>query len=84
MAIAKPRSVIITRRKPKRFNHILDIEGIMADAVKHKFLDVPSSPGADRRVHPSTTAWWCTTGLLVIDALILVEAPLAETVQLPN
>ena len=36
-----PRSRNISRRTPSSSIEFLDIEGIMADAVRHKFLDVP-------------------------------------------
>ena len=41
VAIAKTAVEKYQPKEAKQFDRILDIEGIMADAVKHKFLDVP-------------------------------------------
>jgi NitT/TauT family transport system substrate-binding protein len=43
VAIAKTAVEKYQPKDAKQFDRILDIEGIMADAVKHKFLDVPLS-----------------------------------------
>jgi len=41
VAIARTAVEKYQPKEAKQFDRILDIEGIMADAVKHKFLDVP-------------------------------------------
>ncbi len=41
VAIAKTAVEKYQPKEAKQFDRILDIEGIMADAVRHKFLDVP-------------------------------------------
>ena len=43
VAIAKTAVEKYQPKEAKQFDRILDIEGIMADAVRHKFLDVPLS-----------------------------------------
>ena len=41
VAIARTAVEKYQPKEAKQFDRILDMEGIMADAVKHKFLDVP-------------------------------------------
>jgi len=43
VAIAKTAVEKYQPKDAKQFDRILDIEGIMADAVRHKFLDAPLS-----------------------------------------